>query len=428
MKRNERLGLTAWLIALLGIVTTTPVHAGGWSVGNDPEVVMEWNEILQTNIPPTAGLFSFRYYSMMHIAMFDAVNSIERDYERYHVKVWANPAASTEAAAAQAAHDVLVALIPEAQGTFGAALQNRLAKIPSWRAGPGVVIGKKVAQAVIDWRTGDGSEQPNIPYIPPALPGLWQPTPPTQIAGAVHFAHVEPFGLLTATQYLPDPPPLLNSPEYATAVEQVRSLGSATLSTRTDEQTQIALLFAASGYSPNPFALWSNVARNLARSQNLSIVRAARLFALLNVAMNDGLQTAHTSKYVYGLWRPVTAIQRADEDLNDATVADPSWQPLLATPPYPSHSSNLTCIAASAARTLARVLHRDAVPFDVTWTGTGGNANVTRSYASFAQLAEEAGISRVYGGIHFQFELTASHESCANVSDFIVSRHARPTP
>jgi membrane-associated phospholipid phosphatase len=396
-------------------------------VEGEAEVIIEWNQILQSNLPGSAGVFSFRYYAMMHIAMFDAINSIERDYERYHVQVPAGPTASAEAAAAQAAHDVLVALLPTATATFDAALKSRLAKIHWWRAAQGAAVGKKVAQAVLDWRTGDGFEQPDPPYLPPPIPGVWQGTPPGQVAAGVRFANVEPFGLLTATQYLPDPPPLLNSSEYATDFEQVKLLGSSTSASRTADQTLVAKLFAGPpSYSPNPFALWSNIARDLARSRHLSLIKTARLFALINAASNDGLQTAHTSKFVYGLWRPVTAINRADEDHNDATAPEPGWAPLLGTPPYPSHASNLTCIAASAARSLARTFRTDAIPFTVTWTGTGGVANETRSYASFSQLAEEAGLSRVYGGIHFLFELTESHESCKKVADYLFENYMRP--
>jgi hypothetical protein len=150
----------------------------------------------------------------------------------------------------------------------------------------------------------------------------------------------------------------------------------------------------------------------------------------MSAAQHDGLQTAHTSKYVYGFWRPITAIQRAGEDLNDQTTADPSWAPLLASPPYPSHASNLTCIATAAARTLARVLRSDSVPFTLTWTGTGATPppNATRSFTSFSQLAEESAVARVYGGIHFRFELTAARESCVKVADYVVDHHAERSP
>jgi hypothetical protein len=420
MKDNRNRGWLAVLaIGALGVIAT-PVGA---TVNDDAEVVIEWNQLLQSNLPPTAGLFSFRYYAIMHIAMFDAVNSIELDYKRYHVQVRANRAASAEAAAARAAHDVLVALIPTAKATFDAALQSRLATLPQWRAAKGVVVGKKVARAVLAWRTGDGSEQPSLPYLPPALPGLWQATAEGQVAAGVQFANVEPFGLLTPTQYLPAPPPFLNSPEYATDFEGVKDIGSIDSATRTSEQTLLAKLVAGSGYSPGPFALWSNVARDVARSRHLSLIKTARLFALVNAAMNDGLQTSHSSKFVYALWRPVTAIHRADEDSNDQTTSDPGWAPLLTTPPYPSHSSNVACIGASAARSLARILRTDTMPFTVTWAGTGGNPDVTRSYTAFSQLAEEAALSRVYGGIHFAFELNASYESCTNVADYLFDNY-----
>lgn len=412
-----------WLAALIMSVCgaiASPVEA---TMKDDAEVIMEWNQLLQSNIPPTAGLFSFRYYAMMHIAMFDAVNSIERDYKRYRVKVHASHGASEEAAAAKAAHDVLVALIPSAKDTFEDALQSRLESIPRGRARQGVAVGKKVARAILNWRTNDGSEQPNSPFVPPPLPGLWQPTAPGQVAAGLNFAVMEPFGLLTPTQFLPAPPPFLDSPEYATDFEAVKEIGSAGSTLRTPDQTLLALLIAGSGYSPGPFALWSNVASDVARSRHLSLIKTARLFALVSASMNDGLQTAHSSKFVYNLWRPVTAIQRADEDLNDQTISDPVWTPLLGTPPYPSHSSNATCIGASAAGSLARIFRTDSIPFSVTWKGAGGNPDVTRSYSSFSQLAQEAALSRVYGGIHFAFELTASYESCTKVADYLFDNY-----
>jgi hypothetical protein len=422
MKSNKsRQALAALAITIVGLFAS-PAQATG---DGDREVVIEWSQALLTNLPPTAGLFSFRYHAMMHIAMFDAINSVERDYTPYRVQVWVVPGASAEAAAAQAAHDVLVSLIPTAQTAFDTLLQNRLAKITSWRAAQGVLVGKRVASAIIDWRTADGFEQPNIPYAPPALAGAWQPTAAGQVAGFVQFSNTEPFGILTPTQFLPAAPPFLTSAEYTAAFNQVKELGSASSTARTADQTLVARLIAGVGYSPGPFGLWVTITRDVARNHELSLIRTARAFALVTAAMNDGLQTSHTSKFIYNLWRPITAIQRAGEDLNADTLADPTWAPLITTPPYPSHSSNIACIATSAARALARSLHADAVPFNVTWTGTGGNANVTRSYTGFSALAEEAGLARVYGGIHFAFELDASHEACTKVAEFIADHYMR---
>jgi hypothetical protein len=410
----------AWLAAAIS-VTTLPA----WASGESADVIVEWNQLLQANMPAVPNPLVPRNYAMLHIAMFDAANAIERRYTPYHSRLLAHPLASAEAAAAQAGHDVLVSLNPAAQAAFDAALQARLAKIQPWRAAAGAAIGRRAASNIIAWRATDGSTIPAAPYSLPPLPGLWQPTS-AQAAQLANFGDFATFGLVTPTQYLPDPPPTLTSELYAADVEEVRLLGSATSTERTAEQTETARLFASVGNSTSNFAVWNLVARDVARQANWSLIDTARLFVLINVSVHDGVQTAHTSKFVYALWRPVTAIRRADEDLNAATIADPTWTPLLSTPPYPSHSSNQTCVGTSAAQSLARAFGRDDIPFSVTWIGTGGNANVTRNYASFSELAEQQARSRVYGGIHFNFELTASQESCTKVADYVADNYVRP--
>jgi hypothetical protein len=422
---NNRFFLAAALTA--ATLVTQPTHAHGSD--DSADVITEWNQILQANIPSTAGLLTPRYYAIMHIGMFDAVNSIEEVYTPSPTRVRFTRGAAAQAAAAQAAHDILVSLIPgdQAKTTFDAALETRLASIPPWRAAQGAYVGRKVAQKIIAWRDNDGSKALAPEYILPALPGLWQPTPPAfQSPSFPQFGNVVPFALLTSTQYLPSAPPTLTSTVYAEDFEEVRRLGSATSVERTAEQTQLAKLFAPMGYRTQHWAVWNNVTRDAAQSQRLSLVDTARLFALVNASIHDGLQTSHTSKFVYGLWRPVTAIQRADEDLNPATIADPSWTSLIAAPPYPSHSSNQTCVGASAARALARAFGTDEMAFTVTWTGISPNADASRSYASFSQLADDQARSRVYAGIHFTFELTASQVSCAKVADYVFEHYMRP--
>ncbi len=420
----------AWIAAAFTLATL-PARAGN---GHNPghhqghagaDVIPEWNQLLQSNMPATASLLTPRYFAILHVAMFDAANAVDREYTPYHARLQAHPSASAEAAAAQAGRDVLVALIPSAQAQFDAALQARLATIHPWRAATGIAVGKRAAADILAWRASDGSSVPNPAWSLPPLPGLWQPTS-AQGAQFVLLGEVEPFALLTSTQYLPDPPPTLTSELYTADFEEVKAIGSATSTTRTAEQTQTARLFASVGNSTIHFSMWNNVARDVAAQARLSLVDTARLFALMNVAMNDGLQTSHASKFIYGLWRPVTAIRRADEDLNAATIADPTWTPLLTTPPYPSHSSNQTCVGVSSGQALARALGRDDVPFSVTWVGTAGNANVTRSYTSFSELAQQQARSRVFGGIHFDFELTASTESCLKVADYVADNYMLP--
>jgi hypothetical protein len=423
---NKRFFLAAMAAVTVASLCIERVHAHGSF--DDAEVIIEWNQILQTHIPSNAGILTPRYYAMMHIAMFDAANSIDEEYTAYHARVPSPRGASAEAAAAKAAHDILAELISGdlARATFDAALNARLASIPPWRAAQGVFVGRKVAQDILAWRANDGSAAPAPSFVLPLLPGLWQPTPPSfRPAQFPQFGNVVPFALLTSTQYLPSAPPTLTSDAYAADFDEVKRLGSATSTERTPEQTLLARLFAPQGYRTQHWAVWNNLARDMAQRKHWSLVDTARLFALMNASIHDGLQTSHSSKFVYGLWRPITAIQRADDDLNGSTIADPTWTPLITTPPYPSHSSNQTCVGVSASRALARAFGTDEMPFSVTWVGVAPSADVSRAYTRFSQLAADQARSRVYAGIHFTFELTASDASCTKVADYVFDHYMR---
>jgi len=396
--------------------------------GGDAEVIIEWNELLQS-VVPAGGLNPPRYYAMLHIAMFDAANSVEHGFGRYRFSVNCVPGASSEAAAAQAGHDILVALFsaPDQVAKFDAALKARLDTINPYRARLGVQVGKSIAKQVIDWRANDGWAVTPPPFVLPAFPGVWQPTPPAfQAAQFAQFATTQPFALLTPTQYQPRRPPALDGAEYAAAFNEVKRLGSVASIERTAEQTQLARLFASVTSSTVHWGLWNHVARDTARDHHLSLIDAARLFALMNVSIHDGLQTSHSSKFVYALWRPITAIRRADEDMNALTDSDLGWNSLLTTPPYPSHAGNQACVGASAARALALFYGTDAVPFSAVWIGSGGNPDVTRPYSSFWQMATDQANSRVYGGIHFTFENDASREACPRVPEYVFTRYMLP--
>jgi hypothetical protein len=420
---------------LLAAATITVASLGALAPRADanhqsPEVIIEWNQLLQQSVggPPFSQT---RTYAMMHIAMADAVVSIEGDYRPYRARVWAPRGASAEAAAAQAAHDVLVVLIPAAQMTFDAALAARLANISPGRRASGVSVGRRVAAEILAWRQTDGfaAANPQPPsFLASTLPGIWRPT----ASGPAQFSRlgdVEPFGLLTPTQFLPSAHPQLESAEYAEAFNEVKSKGRATASTRTPEETRFAQLFAAAPGPylnvTNPFRLWANVAHDVSQSRKYSLTRTARLYALMTVSIHDALQTAHASKFVYRLWRPETAIDQASVDNNPATTAEAGWPPLLVTPPYPSHSSNMTCVGAGAAGMLANVFGRDAQEFTATWfTGTNPPAVVhAQPYTSFSALARDEALSRIWGGIHFRFEIDVSEVSCYQVADYIYDNY-----
>lgn len=398
------------------------------------EVIIEWNRIAQRDIG-VGGLpfLQTRRYAMLHVAMADAVVSIDGRYQPFRVRAWAPRGASTAAAAAQAARDVLVSFFPASQADYDAALATTLADIPAGRREAGVEVGRKVAAAVLAWRQNDGfaAANPQPPaFLPSTLPGIWRRTAsgPTVYS---ELGSVQPFGVLTTSQFLPAPPPQLESGEYAEDFDEVKSKGRATPSTRAPEETRFAQLFAGAGtYAnvTNPFRLWQNVARDVARARGLRLVDTARLFALLTASIHDGLQTAHASKFVYRLWRPETAVDQAALDGNPATTPESAWQPLLVTPAYPSHASNMACIGASAARMLANVFDTDDVPFTAQWM-TGGTAPAVvfaQPYTSFWAMAEDQGDSRIWGGLHFRFEVTASLASCLRVADFIYQTRLRP--
>ena len=418
---------TAVLLSL-----AVPAAQAGRANAPSAGVVLEWNQILQDTVPAPQGVLTPRYFAMTHIAMFDAINTIEREFEPYHVKLrWGG--GSPEAAAAQAAHDVLVAINPGATAVYDAALARQLGATPSGFVRRGAALGARVAQEVLAWRQTDGWIVSPFPaYSEPLVPGRWQPTPPNNPAAAfTHLQRAAPLALVSATQLLPSAPPALTSERYAADVNEVKAIGRSVGSTRTNEQTAIARLWAGiaasgTGTATNFLSVWNNIARDVVRERGLSLGEAARVFVLLNVSVHDGLQTAQASKFVYGLWRPVTAIRQADTDLNPATDADATWLPLLTTPPYPSYAGNMATIGASAARALQLACGTDQIAVTVTWRQSGGQADVVHAFDGFWQAAEEQSESRIYGGIHYRFDQVAGQQLGKSAAEYVFANFMKP--
>jgi hypothetical protein len=406
----------------------------GSAADTDPAVVLEWNEVLRqtpavaSGVPGVVGgpLMS-RSYAMVHIAMFDAANSIARAYTPFHVSVAASSGASLEAAAAQAARDVMTALFG-VQLAFENTLTARLATIAPGARNQGVAVGKAAAARVLAWRADDGSAAVGPVYAPPLVAGQWQPTVPGANAALTQVPNATPFAMLSTTQFLPPRHPEINSAHYATDFNEVKSLGKVDSITRTPYQTETALLWAGVGTvtSTNLFQVWNGVMRDTVTMQHLSLLDAARGFALMNASMYDGILTSMTGKLVYGLWRQWDAIRRAADDLNPATDADPTWSPLLATPGYPTYPGNMACVGASAARSLQLVVgtnnDTDNAHISATWKGVPPNTDFVREYHSYRELAQEEADSRIYGGIHFRFDNVASQAQCAKVAEWVAGR------
>jgi hypothetical protein len=397
------------------------------------EVIIEWNALLQ-QFQAGQPFAQSRGYAMLHVAMADAVIAIDGKYEPFEIRVRAPSGSCAEAAAAQAGHDVFHALIvsPEGRAAADAALLARLDRIPPVARLKGANIGKKVAAEIIASRQNDGyaTANPQPPTLAAStLAGIWRPT----ASGAYQYSNmgaVQPFGLLTTTQFLPAAFPQLESAAYAEDFNEVKRVGRSIAPDRTEAQTRFAQLFAASPGTiyvnvTNPFRLWSNVTRDLARKHELSLVGTARLFALTMVSMHDSLVTSQHSKEVYRLWRPETAIANAGSDDNPVTVAEAGWAPLVTTPPYPAYASNMTCLGAGSARMLANVLGGDSQEFSATWHRADGSIAWSEPYTSLWKLGDDAANSRIWAGIHFRFDINSSQVSCTQVADYIYDSRMR---
>jgi hypothetical protein len=348
------------------------------------------------------------------------------------------------AAAAQAAHDTLSALWPSRKPIFDAKLTADLAGIPSGLSMQGVAIGKEVAKQILALRADDHSS-PAIPWTPPNNdPGTYQLTeapPPAapgtlQPAGNYHVQFITPYAIHDNFQFGPGPFPALDTERYATDLNEVKVIGASDadqagvdrdgngLPDRTADQTQIAEVWRQPRTN---VTVWNHVAQDQAAAHDLSVPETARLFALLNMALNDGLQTSNASKYEYILWRPITAIQRADEDGNDATVGEPTWMTEHPnTPPYPAYASNASTISGVGATVLGEVFGRDDIPFDVNFGQAAATLNVTRHYTGFWDAADEQAESRIFGGIHFRFDCEAGQQIGRDVGEYITANFLKP--
>ncbi len=398
------------------------------SVNDD--VILQWNRILGQTIqipnahPPT--ILPVRSFAIMHLAMFDAVNSIDGSYTPYLTEVRGTRNASMKAAAAQAAHDVLAGLYPNQQASFAGELSQSLIGISPVQSLRGRSIGRVVAQRMLANRSNDGWGAPWTPYLLPPIPGNWQelfPGPYPGFAVFTNYPGVTPFALTQATQFLPAPPPALSSAEYAVSLNEVKQLGAATSASRTADQTLTAFLWAN---PPVSDSLMFGVVRTTALARNNSTIENARLFALVYLSFHDALQTTFTSQYTYGLWRPVTAIRRADEDNNADTTADANWESLLGaqgTPPHPSYASNASSASASLATTLALFYERDDVRFQINF---GGSPNNIRNYRSFSALTNEIARSRIFGGVHFPFDTAAGQSAGRSVANYVFLNYLTP--
>jgi hypothetical protein len=403
--------ICALLTVLLGLAVP-PTRA------ND---VLQWNETTMKAIEANgqSNVVATRTLAMVHAAVHDALNAITRRYDAYYFEGPADPAASPEAAAAAAAHTVLIGVVsgfgtPAQKGAAMAVIdQPYTAALARVTDGParnkGVAVGRAAGAAMLVLRREDGATK-DAPYTPGVGPGRWRPHPnpvpanppianPDAARGYAASAvpgwgNVTPFTLLSASQFWLGGPPPLTSPTYARDFDEVKRLGGKASTARTADQTEIARFwFEGPGN-------WNTIARTVAAARKLDALDSARVLALMNMAMADSYIAGFKIRYVYDLWRPVTAIREGDNDGNDATAGDAAWDSLQNTPSVSEYPSTQSTFSAAAATVLATLLGGDQAAFTVQ-SGKPFEG-ITRSFTSFSQAARESADSRIYAGIHFR--------------------------
>lgn len=375
--------------------------------------------------------------AMVHVAMFDAINAVHPQYDSYALEIAPQTGASEIAAAAAAAHRVASVLyaLPVQIEKWDATLAESLANVPEGPAKTlGLEVGRKAADAIIALRANDGSNATSN-YVHGSDPGDWQPTAPGFSAPTLpQWPQVTPFIMNSGDQFRPAAPPQLSSPEYAAAIDQVMRLGSADNSARTAEQTAIAKFWADGGGTATPPGHWNAIAEDLALQRGSSLIENARTMALLNLALADAAISAWDAKFFYDLWRPIDAIRKASTDGNAATTADAAWTPLLNTPSFPSYTSGHSTFSGAAAKVLSSLFGENYAFSTLADRGAAGiwppphdvTGLAKRSFTSFDAAADEAGISRIYGGIHYSFDNTAGLTAGRAIGQLVVNTALRP--
>jgi hypothetical protein len=385
------LGCAAWLGAPAG--TGQAEAAGEARAGT--RAVMDWNRTGLATAAVSNGLHEGHNLALVQAAVFEAANSITRRYRPYRVRIRAAGHESVTAAVAAAAHAVLAARYPDQRDALDEALARSLAQVPDGPAQTGGVrVGRGAAAALLALRAG---EHPDDPLTPPPAggPGVWVPTPPGFLPPLEPgWGQITPYLLGSGSQVRPPPPPALTSARYARDFAEVKAVGNHDSTIRTPWQTETARFWNATGAK-----LWNQAAQQLVVAHDHDPTRAARAFALLNLAGADAIIATWNTKFTYHQWRPVTAIRAAADDGNPATAPDPDWAPLLVTPPYPDYVSAASTVAGVAETVLGGVFGPRPGPFSLTSPGLPG---AVRSYRSFSAAAREDIDARVWSGIHWR--------------------------
>jgi hypothetical protein len=410
---------TIWILAVtLGLAIASQSGAQNAVVG--------WHAITESTVAGSGrkNAVALPYYAYVDVAMYDAVAAIDRGFQPFAVWVDAPGGASEDAAAASAAHDVLVHYFSSQAPTLDAALASTLASIADGQSKTdGIHVGQAVATQWLAQRSGDGLEAP-LTYTPGHGPGIWEPvptypapppnTPPAPVG--VWMTQFKPFALSSADQFLADipPPPPLKSTAWATNFNLTKTYGELNSTVRTAAQTEIGRF-----WTDDAAAQYSRAFRSLVASQGLNTAAAARLAAMYSVAASDAVTACMNAKYHFAFWRPYTAIHDADTDGNPNTVADPNWIPLVVTPGHPEYPANHGCVTEAVMDALTAFFDTDEIPYFVTSAVTG----TTHSFNSFEDVVTEVDNARIYGGMHYRHSVKQGNRLGRLVTEYVLRHH-----
>jgi hypothetical protein len=384
--------------------------------------VIEWNEILLSHVQtPTDPARIGRTAAIMHLAVFDAVNSIVGDYRPYLESIPAPAGASAEAAAIAAAHRAVSTLHPDLAPQFDAARAASLAAIADGAAKTnGIAVGEAAADAILALRADDGFDTDDMPYTPGTRPGDYQPTPPELFPSyRPGLGQVATFGIKHGRQFRAAPPPPLGSRAYARDYQEVKDVGEAGSTQRPPDRSAVAHFYALTDGE----LIYFPAARQVSAAQNKTLSENARIFALVAMAIWDGAVACFETKYHYNLWRPITAIRVADTDGNRHTEPDPDWTPLVFTPPFPAYPSGHATFGAAARAVLEHVYGADGHAVTLS---NPALPEIVLHYSTFKDITDDIDDGRVFGGVHFRFDQEAGAKQGRRVGEYILKHELRP--
>jgi hypothetical protein len=385
------------------------------------DVVTDWN-VTANNVMTAENVGNnprLRNLAMMHVAMSDAINTVQNRYKRVVATISLAPSASAEAAAATAAHQILAELYPAQKAKIDETYVTSLKSIPDGAVkSEGVALGKKVASVVQAECAKDGTDAPDT-YRPHATPGAYVPTQPPVFE---QYARAKPWVLKSVDQFRPRPPPALTSAEWARDYNEVKTLGGTKSTARTPEQSEAVKFWGNVNFG----GAWQAAARELSSKKELGLADSARLLALLNMSLANAYMVNWDAKYFYNFWRPVTAIRNGDQDGNDATERDAGWTSFNPTPMHPEYPSQATINATIASAVLESVFGSvKGIPFTAT---DGRDSKRTRQFVSLADMAEEQKNVRVWGGVHYTFAIRTSEDVGRKVAAYMIENTLKSAP